>query len=159
VIVLLIPPVVLATGWFLTLPEPASTVIAGPILVLILNSLMALPFLLRILGPAYRTHVERTDRLSESLDIFGFNRFRLVDWPCLKQDVYKALSLAMALSLGDLGAVALFGSDDFVTLPWLLYSKLGSYRSTDAAALALIIAVICFFLAGFGYGKESRRAV
>ena len=158
-IVLLVPPVVLATGWFLTLPDPTSTVIAGPILVLILNSLMALPFLLRILRPAYRTHIERTDRLSESLNIFGFNRFRLVDWPCLKLDIYKALSLAMALSMGDLGSVTLFGSDDFVTLPWLLYSKLGSYRSTDAAGLALIIAVICFLLAGFGYGKESRRAV
>jgi thiamine transport system permease protein len=29
----------------------------------------------------------------------------------------------LALSLGDLGAIALFGSDRIVTLPWLLYQK------------------------------------
>jgi thiamine transport system permease protein len=50
------------------------------------------------------------------------------------------------LSLGDLGAIALFGSDNFITLPSLLYARLGSYRSNDAAGLALILSVLCFVL-------------
>jgi thiamine transport system permease protein len=45
-----------------------------------------------------------------------------------------------------MGAIALFGSEDFITLPALLYAKLGSYRSTDAAGLALILGVLCLVL-------------
>jgi ABC-type sulfate transport system permease component len=51
------------------------------------------------------------------------------------------LCLRLALSLGDLGAIALFGSDRIITLPWLLYQKLGSYRTDDAAGLALLLGI------------------
>jgi thiamine transport system permease protein len=155
---LLIPPVVLATGWFLALPNPAETRLSGPVLVLLLNALMALPFALRLLEPVYQVHVRRTDILCASLALSGWMRFRLVDWPCLRAAALRAFSFAMALSLGDLGAVALFGSNGFVTLPWLLYSKLGSYRSSDADALALLIAVICFALASLGYRTSRQEA-
>jgi thiamine transport system permease protein len=63
----------------------------------------------------------------------------------------------MALSLGDLGAVALFGSDSFVTLPWLVYSSLGSYRTNDADGLALILGIICLVLTIAGTMGETRR--
>ena len=53
---------------------------------------------------------------------------------------------AVALSLGDLGAIALFGSDRIVTLPWLLYQKLGSYRTADAAGLAFLLGAITMAL-------------
>ena len=43
----------------------------------------------------------------------------------------------MALSLGDLGVIALFGSDAVQTLPYLLLARMGSYRTADAAGLAL----------------------
>ena len=88
----------------------------------------------------------RTARLAESLGVVGLNRFRLIDWPVLRAPLMTALSFAMALSLGDMGAIALFGSEDFITLPALLYAKLGSYRSTDAAGLALILGLVCLAL-------------
>ena len=52
----------------------------------------------------------------------------------------------MALSLGDLGVIALFGSDAMKTLPFLLFERMGSYRTSDAAGLALIIAMLCLSL-------------
>ena len=45
-----------------------------------------------------------------------------------------------------LGAVALFGADGLTTLPWLLYSRLGSYRTADADGLALLLGLICLGL-------------
>ena len=45
----------------------------------------------------------------------------------------------MALSLGDLGVIALFGSDSVQTLPYLLLARMGSYRTADAAGLALML--------------------
>jgi len=50
--------------------------------------------------------------------------------------------LAFCFSLGDLGIIALFGSDEFSTLPWYLYQLMGSYRTTDAAGVALILLVL-----------------
>ena len=56
------------------------------------------------------------------------------------------LALAMALSMGDLGVIALFGGDRLVTLPYLVQARMGSYRTQDAEGLALMLAVICLLL-------------
>ncbi|MNL68158.1 thiamine transporter membrane protein [compost metagenome] len=96
------------------------------------------------------THAARTDRLTASLGIRGFHRLRWIDLPPLRKPLLMALSFAMALSLGDLGAVALFGSQDMVTLPWLLYSRMGSYRTADAAGLALFLGLICLIFTMLG---------
>jgi thiamine transport system permease protein len=50
--------------------------------------------------------------------------------------------LAFCFSLGDLGIIALFGSESFSTLPWYLYGLLGSYRTSDAAGVALVMLVL-----------------
>lgn len=50
------------------------------------------------------------------------------------------------LSIGDFGVVALFGNDDFRTLPFYLYQQIGSYRSRDGAVTALIMLLLCFLL-------------
>ena len=107
---------------------------------------MALPFVVRVLEPAYGTHLSRTARLALSLGVTGWRRFARIDWPALKKPFLTAFAFAMALSLGDLGAVAIFGADGFVTLPWLLYSRMASYRTADAAGIALILGVLCLLL-------------
>ena len=53
----------------------------------------------------------------------------------------------MALSLGDFGAVALFGGGGMETLPSLLFAKLGSYRTDDAAGIALYLTLLAAMLA------------
>ncbi|MET3615434.1 thiamine transport system permease protein [Rhizobium aquaticum] len=154
-LILLTPPIVLSTGWFLWLKGGSG--FAPHLLVAIINALMALPFALRVLQPAVRSHVERTRRLSESLGLTGHQRLRIIDVPALSRPLLMAFFFALSLSLGDLGAVALFGGEGFVTLPWLIYARLGSYRTTDAAALTLILAVICMAFAVLGTPSERRR--
>ncbi len=154
-LILLVPPTVLGNGWFLLI-GPARLQPAAPLLITLINSLMALPFVLSILDPALAAHRERNGRLSASLGLFGWNRLLHVDWPALRRPVLMALCFAMALSLGDLGVVALFGSDDLVTLPWLLYSRMGSYRTADAAGLALLLGLLCLALSAAGTGNIKR---
>ncbi|MDR6755548.1 thiamine transport system permease protein [Mycoplana sp. BE70] len=145
-LILLVPPVVVATGWFLLLRHVGATGRFAPYVVVVVNALMALPFVVRVLGPAYRTHLVRTGRLSVSLGVTGWHRMRWVDLPALKRPLMTAFAFAMALSLGDLSAVAIFGADGFVTLPWLLFSRMGSYRTEDAAGIALLLGVLCLLL-------------
>ncbi|WP_018235983.1 thiamine/thiamine pyrophosphate ABC transporter permease ThiP [Ensifer sp. BR816] len=153
--ILLVPPVVLGAGWFLLLRPLGDVARFAPFVVIAINALMALPFVHRVLAPAMATHAARTERLAASLGIRSLHRLRWIDWPALRKPLLTALSFALALSLGDLGAVALFGSQDLATLPWLLYSRMGSYRTADAAGLALVLGLICLVLTVLGTAGEK----
>ncbi|MCM2293327.1 thiamine/thiamine pyrophosphate ABC transporter permease [Allorhizobium sp. BGMRC 0089] len=156
-LVLLVPAIVLATGWFLMLrPYGDPAHFAGPVVVAI-NAMMALPFAIRVLDPAIASHRARTERLAEALNIRGFAKWRHVDYPGLRRPVLMALSFAMALSLGDLGAVALFGSQGLTTLPLLVYSRLGSYRTSDADGMALLLGLVCLALTLIGTAGQGRK--
>jgi thiamine transport system permease protein len=154
-LILLTPPIVLSTGWFLWLRGGSG--VMPYVLVGIINALMALPFSLRVLQPAVKSHFEQTRRLSESLGLSGLLRLRIIDASALKKPLLMAFFFAFSLSLGDLGAVALFGGDGFVTLPWLIYARLGSYRTTDAAALTLVLACACMALAIAGTPSANEK--
>ncbi len=156
-LILLVPPIVLATGWFLALRPLGDPSRFAAILIVVINALMALPFVIRVIEPAYAVHVRRTERLAASLGLRDISRLRLIDWPGLRKPLFTALSFAMALSLGDLGAVALFGSDSLMTLPWLVYSKLGSYRTNDADGYALILGLVCLLLTIAGTAGQGAR--
>ncbi len=155
-LVLLVPPVVLGSGWFLLLRPFGDVAVYAPVLVALINMLMALPLAMRVLEPAVTSHFLRTGRLSASLGLQGLPRLRFADLPVLWRPLAMAFSFAMALSLGDLGAVALFGSENFVTLPWLVYSNMGSYRTNDAAGYAFLLGVVCLLLAATGVSRHSQ---
>ncbi|MCY6383557.1 thiamine/thiamine pyrophosphate ABC transporter permease [Hoeflea prorocentri] len=145
-LVLLVPPIVLGAGWFVLLRSHVDVFAMAPVIVIAVNALMALPFVMRVLEPAHTTHMARTAKLVQSLGIAGINRLVLVDWPGLRRSLLLAMAFAMALSLGDLGAIALFGSQDVITLPYLLLQRMGSYRTSDAAGLALLLGLVCLVL-------------
>jgi thiamine transport system permease protein len=158
-LVLLVPPIVLGAGWFVLLRNQVDVFALAPVIVIVINAMMALPFVIRVLEPAHTTHMARTARLTASLGIAGLARFRLIDWPGMRRAFLLATAFAMALSLGDLGAIALFGSQDVVTLPYLLLQRMGSYRTNDAAGLALILGFVCLMLMVFAdRGQRSGDA-
>jgi len=146
-LVLIVPPIVIGAGWFvLMLVIGFDAYAIAPIMVVAVNAVMAMPFAVRVLRPAWDAAAARNDKLCAQLGISGFDRLRLIDWPVMRRPAAIALAFAMALSLGDLGVIALFGSDAVQTLPYLLYSRMGAYRTADAAGLALLLAILCFAL-------------
>jgi thiamine transport system permease protein len=154
--VLVVPPIVIGAGWFVLLRHSDYLFAAAPIMVATVNAVMAMPFAIRAIRPAYDAAAERNDRLCAQLGIAGWNRARLIDWPVLRRPIATGFAFAMALSLGDLGVIALFGSDSVQTLPYLLLARLGSYRTDDAAGLALLLGLLCLTLVFLAdrFGKE-----
>jgi thiamine transport system permease protein len=144
--VLVVPPIVIGAGWFVLVRTVADVFAIAPIMVVTVNAVMAMPFALRAIRPAHDAAADRHDRLCASLGISGATRLRLVDWPVLRRPLATGFAFAMALSLGDLGVIALFGSDALKTLPYLLYERMGSYRTADAAGLALLLGLFCLAL-------------
>ncbi|MCQ0988858.1 thiamine/thiamine pyrophosphate ABC transporter permease [Jiella marina] len=145
-LVLVVSPVIVGAGWFLVLRQVTNVLAVAPYVVVGTNAVMAMPFVVRIVGPALAETSARTGRLSESLGLAGPARFALIDWPAMRTPLALAFAFALALSFGDLGAIALFGSSDFMTLPYLLLQRMGSYRTEDAAGLALFLGLIALVL-------------
>ena len=142
----ILPPAVVATGWFIVLSRHASVAGLAPLLVAVMNALMALPFVHAALAPAVAQAAEANDRLCDSLGVSGFNRFRLIDIPVLRRAVGLSLVMGFIVSLGDLTAILLFGAEGFVTLPALIYRQMGSYRMEGSAFTALVLTVLSFLL-------------
>ena len=147
-LVLVVSPVIVGAGWFLALRQVTDVLAAAPYVVVATNAVMAMPFIVRIVGPALRQANGETGKLAEGLGLTGAARLAFLDWPAMRRPLALAFAFSLALSFGDLGAIALFGSSDFVTLPYLLLQRMGSYRTADAAGLALILGLVTVALMG-----------
>ena len=155
---LVVPPVLLGAGWFVLLRPVADVFALAPVMIVTVNAMMALPFAVRVLGPAIDSAGNRTDRLAAHLGIGGIAWVRLIGWPLLRRPLMTAFAFAMALSLGDLGAIALLGSDRVTTLPYLLLQRMGSYRTADAAGIALILGALTLAVFAFSDTRRARFA-
>jgi thiamine transport system permease protein len=141
----IVPPAVIATGWFLAF-RSTNTFAVTIFLIVSLNALMALPFVLTILTPAQERNAQHHDILCQQLNLGGWNRLRLIDIPTLRGPLSQAALMAFVLSMGDLTAVTLLGSQGLVTLPSLVQQQMGHYQSTAAGGTALVLALLCFAL-------------
>lgn len=139
-------PFVIGTGLFVILnPLVSPFALAYPITALV-NAAMATPFALRVLAPALAESRRNYAPLTASLGIEGLARLRYVTWPLLRRPLGFATGLAAALSIGDLGVIALFAPADGATLPLYMYRLMGAYRMDEAAAAALILVTLALTL-------------
>jgi thiamine transport system permease protein len=142
-LVLLFPPIILAAGWFLLVYRHLDPIRFSPYAVVLINSMMALPFALAMMEPGFRTSFQMHDRLADSLGMRGARRFAMVEWPVLRSVLALAFLIAFLAALGEFGVIAFFGNQELVTLPLLLYQRIGSYRFNDAAGIALVLLILC----------------
>ncbi|MER2507846.1 MAG: thiamine/thiamine pyrophosphate ABC transporter permease ThiP, partial [Amaricoccus sp.] len=82
----------------------------------------------------------------DSLGIAGWARFRLVTWARLRRPMGFAAGLAAALSMGDLGVIALFAPPEVATLPLLMQRLMAAYRMEAAAGVALVLVGLTYLL-------------
>lgn len=144
---LAVPPFALTAGLFLLIQRFGDPSSAGLVLLPLINGLAAVPFAYRYVAPHLLTAEERYGRLAASLGITGWSKLTIMDWPVLKRPLAAGFALAMALSFGDFGIIALFGGTELVTLPYLLYERLGAYRLDEASSIGLVIVLFAVLLA------------
>ncbi len=132
-------PLVLGTGLFIVTypyvrPQDAALAVTA-----VVNAAMALPFALRALVPAVARVEAEYGRLADALGLRGAARMRRLVLPRIRRPLGFAAGLAAALSMGDLGVIALFADPGSATLPLQLYRLMGAYRMDEAAGAALLL--------------------
>ena len=135
-------PLMIGTGWFILInpyANPSDFALAVTVLV---NAMMSLPFALRILVPPMRDAMQTYGRLSAMLGLSGWRLWRVVLIPRLRAQIGFAAGLTGALSMGDLGVIALFADPDRVTLPLQMVRLMSAYRMDAAAGAALVLLVL-----------------
>ena len=132
-------PLVMGTGLFILIfPFANPMTFALPVTALV-NAVMSLPFALRAIVPEITRVAGTYDRLSHSLGLHGWAAWKWVYWPRLRRPLGFSAGLAAALSMGDLGVIALFGDPNAATLPLQLYRLMAAYRMDQAAGAALLL--------------------
>ena len=144
-IYLAIPAIVLGTALFIVLRKFADVVALSWLILVLSNVFLCLPFVVRIIEPRLFSLESKHKALYNSLGLVGAKKFFAVTLPGLNVELGLALGIALAFSVGDLSVIALFGSNDFQTIPWLIYQTAGRYGLSDANALALLLLVVTFF--------------
>ena len=140
-----IPAIVLGTALFIVLRKFADVVALSWLILVLSNVFLCLPFVVRIIEPRLFSLESKHKALYKSLGLVGAKKFFAVTLPGLNVELGLALGIALAFSVGDLSVIALFGSNDFQTIPWLIYQTAGRYGLSDANALALLLLVVTFF--------------
>ncbi len=156
--VLVVSPFVLGTGLFIIInPWLDPFAMALPVTAVV-NAALSLPFCVRVLVPALQQVERNYGRLGTSLGLSGWDRTRLMLWPALRRPLGFATGLSAALSMGDLGVIALFAPVDGATLPLLMYRLMGAYQMDAAAGVALVLVAVSFGLfAAFDRGGQLGR--
>ncbi len=146
VLTLLIPPITLGVGLFLLARSFTDALSLGPVMVIAVNSLFTLAFTLRVLVGPVTQHRGRFRPLEQSLGLSGSAAWRLIYWPMLKRPFCLALALSTTLAAGDMGVIALFGTEKLSTLPLLIYRLIGGWRLEQATVTAVCLCLLCLLL-------------
>ncbi|WP_421855316.1 ABC transporter permease subunit [Marinomonas sp.] len=143
--ILMVPGLVIATGLFMFLRDLGWGLQSSYWIVVWVNAVMALPFVLRALMPVMYQQERRFRNVYLSLGVQSWSRWRL-EWPLMRTSIGQAFGYALLLSLGDMGVIALFGSQGLVSLPLYLFQLIGSYRLEEGACVAVILISMCLIL-------------
>jgi thiamine transport system permease protein len=148
---------VLGTGLFLMI-QPWIPVerVALPV-TLMVNAAMSLPFVYRLILPAAQALHRDYDRLASALDLAGPTRLALITLPRLARPLGFGAGVAAALSLGDLGVIALFAGEGQATLPLVIQRLMGAYKMQAAAGASLVLVMLGFALFAL-FDLGGRRA-
>jgi thiamine transport system permease protein len=138
--------VTLGLGFLIVFNHPPIDVRSFPLLVPIAHSLVALPFVVRILQPAMASI---PTNLRSAAAILGAPPWRVwleVDLPVIGRAILVGSIFAFTISLGEFGATSFLARPEYPTLPIAISRFLslpGALNYGQALAMATILMLIC----------------
>jgi thiamine transport system permease protein len=142
--------VTLGFGYLLAFDQAPLNLRASPVIVPFAHTLVAFPFVVRVVLPALRSI---NPRLREAATMQGAGPLRVlweVDAPIVARAVLVGAVFAFTVSMGEFGATLLLGQPDYPTMPLVIYRFLGQPGITNyGQALAMSTLLMLVTAVGF----------
>lgn len=147
--------VTLGLGYIVTFNRPLNallpflssnaSLLTSPLLVPLVHTTIALPFVIRNLQAAIATIPQRYREAAAVLGASPFQVWWQVDRPILARAVVSASAFAFTVSLGEFGAASLLARPEYPTLPTAIFrflSQPGAQNYGQAMALATLLMLL-----------------
>ncbi len=138
--------VTLGLGFLITLDKPPLDLRASPILVPLAHTLVAFPFVVRSLAPAFRSIRPRLHQAAAVMGASPLQALRRIDLPLAGRAILVAATFAFTISMGEFGATSLIARPEYPTVPVAIYrfiSQPGAINYGQALALSTILMLAC----------------
>jgi thiamine transport system permease protein len=156
--------VVIGVGYLITLTGDLSWLLSSWILVPLVQSVFAIPLVVRIVYPSLLSVEANTREQAMTDGANALQLFRNVDYPLLRPVMRTAVAFSALVSLGEFGVASLLTFGDQATIPVLMYqliSRPGAHNYGMALAVAsiltLLTSVIVLSLSQDGSKKYQRQ--
>jgi iron(III) transport system permease protein len=157
-----VPPVIYSVGLLvavLSIPALASFLYGSTLLMVLMETLVYLPFVTRLLSGSL---IQIDGQLTEAAQVSGAGWLRTltkVILPLMASALVFAACLVFIFSYRELGAVVLLVAANKVLVPYVTYSFLTSGGLTTAAALNVLTLIVpaVFTVIGFAVAGRSRK--
>jgi thiamine transport system permease protein len=137
--------VTLGLGFIIALDKPPLDLRSSLLLVPLAHTLVAFPFVVRNLTPAFRSIQPRIRQAAATLGASPVKVMRYIDIPMIGRSLLVAATFAFTISLGEFGATSLIARPEYPTIPIAIYrliSRPGESNYGQALALSTILMVV-----------------
>jgi len=134
--------VTLGFGFIIALDEPPLNLRSSWLLPAIAHALVAMPFVIRSLLPAWRSIPNSLRDAAAVLGASPRKVWRAVDWPILSRALMVGAVFAFAISMGEFGATVFIARPQAPTLPLAIYRYLnhpGTLNFGQAMAMSCLL--------------------
>jgi len=138
--------VTLGLGFILVFNHPPIDVRSFPLLIPIAHSLVAMPFVVRVLQPVITSFPKELIYSSKVLGASSIRTFWHIEFPILFRAIMSAALFAFTISLGEFGATTFISRPEQPTIPIAIYrylSQPGAMNYGQAMAMSTILMLIC----------------
>ncbi len=136
--------VTLGFGFIIALDEPPLNLRTSVLLPAIAHALVAFPFVIRSLLPAWRGIPQSLREAAAVLGASPLKVWQAVDWPILSRALAAGAIFAFAISMGEFGATVFVARPQTPTLPLAIYRYLthpGAMNYGQAMAMCCVLMV------------------
>jgi thiamine transport system permease protein len=147
--------IVLGLGWLILYGREQSRSFLS---VTLIHAVIALPFAFNSVSQGLRNLPPNLMNAGAAFGAGPLARIFSLALPAAAPSLRSAWAFAAAVSLGELNAVMMLGTEDWETLPLLIYRAVGAYRYGAACAAGTLLILCCaaFFLLSDLGGRKLR---
>lgn len=113
------------------------------VLVILSHCIITMPFAVRTILPVYRKIPANLANASRTMGYDERATFSKIIKPILKPAMITAMVFSFAMSMGELNATLLLGSNSMQTIPMQIYRLISAYNYQGACALGVVLIAVC----------------